>query len=198
MPTLLMLDTSLSMERKPEATPQDRNGSGSDSLLSLARHGLTVLLDHLEANLRLEQVALLCFGSRPEVLSGFSRDQSELRSRLSALRGAGATCFAPALHLALGMVSESWGAGPGGPKVNLLVVTDGGRGHGRDSLSAALEHVVPLQFRGTLTVVCLCHPDDDSAAASGARTAYEDLIARTGLPGEVLFPDSFPTRSIIC
>ena len=213
MPTVFLLDASLSMERMVDNSStngEDNCGSngnmdsgGGDSLLDLSRLGVSLLLEHFELNLRMEQAALISFGSRCEVLAGFSRDFSDLRSRLALIAGSGSTLFAPALHTAVSLISEATGGSsassssspsPGSPRFDLVVVTDGGMGRGPDSIRPGgyLDRLGPLGFRGRITVVCLCHPDDP--AADGTKAAYEKIIGLTGLQGEVIVSDCAPTR----
>ena len=57
MPVVVLVDTSLSMARMV------RGKEEGEEILQLAVHGVNLLLDQLEANCKLEHVALLQFSS---------------------------------------------------------------------------------------------------------------------------------------
>ncbi len=187
--------------------------ASSSSLLDLAKHGLCILLDHIELNLRLEQVAYLTFSSGHTgtgLSREFSRDMNSIRANLKTCTGHGGTLLSPALATGVDMVAESWGVqtqtqtqtgggggGGGGPIVNVVLVSDGCLGHGPHSLQpgppsggSALDQIRPLPFRAKVTVVLLGDPD--LVDLSSAKAAYERLITKLGAKGEVLLQEESP------
>jgi hypothetical protein len=82
--------------------------------------------------------------------------------------------------------------------LQIVLVTDGGLGHGPSSLPTLLRGGVspdfdacfPFPFRGHFSVICLSPPSN--AAAAAAKSAYEKLIEKSGLDGRVLLPGMTP------
>ena len=79
MPTVILLDNSLSMLRPVAAPSGDKV---SETYFELAKVGLDRLLAHLEAKFKLESVGLLAFSSGYAILSPFTRDVSSVRTKL--------------------------------------------------------------------------------------------------------------------
>ena len=83
--------------------------------------------------------------------------------------------------------------------VNIILVTDGGLGHGPHSLAHLrdADAFFGLPVRGSITVVCL-DPDATNAedgTSPPSKAAYESLCSASGLsPSRVLFPEGAPTR----
>lgn len=77
MPTLVLMDVSLSMTR-----PVSQDGSEEFQRKNLAVHGLNMLFEHMASNYRLEFTALMAFSSLWELLVSFTRDYNALQVRL--------------------------------------------------------------------------------------------------------------------
>lgn len=75
MPTVIILDTSLSMCR-PVLTSHP---SESLKVKDLAIHGLSRLLDYMTNNCKLEYAALMTFSSCPDALVPFTRDFESIK-----------------------------------------------------------------------------------------------------------------------
>ena len=95
MPTLLVLDTSLSMARLCKPVPMSVEQLTSlstsslppgESLTDAALAGIHRLLDHLDLHFRLEPVAAVTFSKQSDLLAPFSRDTTELRAKLELWR----------------------------------------------------------------------------------------------------------------
>lgn len=74
MPTVVMMDVSLSMTR-----PVVVESSEEFQRKNLAIHGLTMLFEHMATNYRLEFTALLAFSSLWELMVPFTRDYNTLQ-----------------------------------------------------------------------------------------------------------------------
>ena len=76
MPTLILLDVSLSMARGWRDTSGDTSTQpqSRSSLLNLATIGITTLLDFFSQNCKLEYVSMLQYSSLWEALVPFTRD----------------------------------------------------------------------------------------------------------------------------
>jgi hypothetical protein len=129
MPTVLVIDVSLSMTR-PVNIPDS-----TDTLTrqQLGVQGLGTLLSHLHTHSRLEFVALvssnytrirlpevmfnilsiiqIAFSSLYEVLCPFTRDFDLLRSKLNNLEDFDKTCLEVALQGVNTLVLDEWGTG---------------------------------------------------------------------------------------
>ena len=101
MPTVILLDASLSMLRPVEKgqnskisnskrTGFDENESVHDNtasntgieLMNLAKWGIDKLLSHFEQSYKLEQVAVLTFSSQCDLAVPFTRDIAEVRGKV--------------------------------------------------------------------------------------------------------------------
>ena len=151
MPVVVLVDTSLSMARMV------RGKEEGEEILQLAVHGVNLLLDQLEANCKLEHVALLQFSSSCHMVQGFTRDLDLIRSKVTTLQGQDRSSLEKGLQGVAGMVLEEWGTST---PITLIVVTDGGVGRGPYSLEqlttgGQTELLLPLPFPCALSVVCL-------------------------------------------
>ena len=81
MPTVILLDVSLSMCRKVLLT--DTNEAAT--IRNLAVKGMHVLLDHIVSNSRLENTAFLIFSSLWDKVVNFTRDYEQIRAALNEL-----------------------------------------------------------------------------------------------------------------
>lgn len=74
MPTVILMDVSLSMTR-----PVSLEGNEDFQRKNLAVHGLNMLFEHMASNYRLEFTALMAFSSLWELLVPFTRDYNALQ-----------------------------------------------------------------------------------------------------------------------
>lgn len=77
MPTIVLLDVSLSMSRPLSST--STCDAPSESRLSLAKTGLQTFFDYTATNNRLEFSSLVIFSSLWEVKKTFTRDYGQLK-----------------------------------------------------------------------------------------------------------------------
>ncbi len=223
MPTLLLLDCSLSMMRlasptstslSSNAPPESPAAAASEdsspglTLMDVAKRGMDRLLSHLETSYRMEHVSLLCYSSDITLYTPFQRDVADIRQRLnsSQVEGADTANAARMLRGAIPLVSEQWGAAIGASgDVKIVLVTDGGLGHGQFSLPSLLRGGVnadfdacfPFPFNGQISVLCLAQPGPErGATVAAAKEAYEKVIERSGLQGRFLsIPPDTPSQS---
>ena len=137
MPTLLLLDRSLSMKR-PASTevPVSR--------LSLAKKGLETLLSYLEAVFPSEHVGLVSFSSTPQLISPFTRDLSEIREALESVSVEDRTDFPAAIQFLTELVPKEWGMFV---PVQVVLVSDGLLGGGvSNAIDSPYCFPFPCQF----------------------------------------------------
>lgn len=120
MPTLLLLDRSLSMKR-PASTehPLPR--------LSLAKEGINTLLSYLEAVFPSEHVGLINFSSSPQLVCPFTRDLSEVREALDSVSVEDRTDLPGAVQFLTELIPKEWGVFI---PVQVILISDGLLGGG--------------------------------------------------------------------
>lgn len=117
MPTLLLVDKSLSMKRPIKTTD-----GGTQTRLNIAKTGLVSFLSYLENVFPLEQVALMTFSSTCTMIVPFTRDHLELKEGLEQVTVADKTDICNALKVAVETVVKEWGVfNP----IQVILVTDG-------------------------------------------------------------------------
>uniref|UniRef100_A0AAY4D908 Integrator complex subunit 14 n=1 Tax=Denticeps clupeoides TaxID=299321 RepID=A0AAY4D908_9TELE len=105
MPTVVLMDSSLSMTR-----PVSQEGSEEFQRKNLAVHGLTMLFEHMATNYKLEFTSLVAFSSLWELMVPFTRDYNTLQEALSNLEDYDKTCLESALHGVSNIVQQEWGS----------------------------------------------------------------------------------------
>uniref|UniRef100_A0A673M249 Integrator complex subunit 14 n=1 Tax=Sinocyclocheilus rhinocerous TaxID=307959 RepID=A0A673M249_9TELE len=104
MPTVVLMDSSLSMTR-----PVSVEGSEEFQRKNLAVHGLTMLFEHMATNYRLEFTSLVTFSSLWELMVPFTRDYNTLQEALNNLEDYDKTCLEAALQGVSNIVQQEWG-----------------------------------------------------------------------------------------
>ena len=88
MPTLILMDSSLSMLRPSSRSPENGGDNGFDhiaepfQLMDLAKWGVDWLLSHIEKVYKLEHVAVLDYASQCDLVVPFTRDIAEVRAKV--------------------------------------------------------------------------------------------------------------------
>lgn len=192
MPTVILLDASLSMCRRvvmPDA-------SEPYQLRHLAIHGLTYLLDHLNSDCKLEFVALMAYSSLWELIVQFTRDFDSIKGGVMRLECYDKTNVIKALEGAKSVIMEEWGAGV---PCQILLVTDGSTGIGSSSLKSTIEKYLsvkdnedptfplPFPFPCKLHVICISNPSSPSLQVS--LPLYQKLIDINAGGGQVFVPE---------
>lgn len=172
MPTLVLLDVSLSMSRNVQ-TP---DSCGEVSIKSLATSGLIAFFDYLASNCRLEQTSLMFFSSLWEKAIPFTRDYESLKLTLLQQEALyDTTNIRNVLSGVQEVVAEEWGVSCAVP-INVILVSDGLIGIRADDDS---KWPLPYPFPTRLHVVCISPSNDPSLNSS--IPYYEKLIELSGV-----------------
>lgn len=191
MPTVILLDVSLSMSRR--LTGYD--GRITDVRLQhLAVQGIHHFLDQISARCRLEFSALIAFSSLWEVVVPFTRDIAAVKAGCLSVDVYDKTCIENSLRGVETLVMEEWGSTI---PINLILVTDGRIGTGSGSLKESLEKVrteenkfpLPFSFPCSLSVVCLTNLKQDANEVSLSTVFYRRLIGMNNNCGEIYVPE---------
>ncbi|XP_038072885.1 integrator complex subunit 14-like isoform X2 [Patiria miniata] len=165
MPTVILLDVSLSMTR-PVAPAEGSSGGDVITRRQLAEAGLSALFDFVAANDKLEFTALVIFSSLWEVVVPFTRDFAELKKALLSVETFDKTNLEVALEGVRNMVVEEWGVSS---PCQIILVTDGSPGIGPGSLKQVAQMLsdpkpddppfpLPFEFSNNLHMVLLSTP----------------------------------------
>lgn len=147
MPTIILLDTSLSMSRPA-------SNENSVSRLSLAKEGLETLLAYLEKVFPLEYVGLMSFSSVGVLVTPFTRDHSELRDSLQSITINDRTNFQSAVEILTDVVMKEWGMFV---PIQVILVSDGLI---TISNPPSEQEVICFPFPCQLHVVCIAAKDE--------------------------------------
>ncbi|XP_048887206.1 integrator complex subunit 14 isoform X2 [Brienomyrus brachyistius] len=185
MPTVVMMDVSLSMTR-----PVVVESSEEFQRKNLAIHGLTMLFEHMATNYRLEFTALLAFSSLWELMVPFTRDYNTLQEALNNLEDYDKTCLESALQGVSNIVQQEWGSGC---PCQVVLVTDGSLGIGRGSLRHSLQTIkqrgddkkfpLPFLFPSKLYVMCIASAEE--LQYGDALENLEQLLNLNGGEGQI-------------
>lgn len=158
MPTVILLDVSLSMSR---ILPVLDAPNESSSIKDLAVSGLLTFLDHITAQCKLEFASLMLFSSLWEKSIGFTRDHDAIKTKLLEIDSFfDKTNIVNALEGLKEVVLEEWGHTTTLP-INVILVTDGCAGISANSSMASASYTWPsMPFPCKLQVVCLSSPSD--------------------------------------
>ena len=198
MPTVILLDVSLSMSRRTTGF----DGRKSDTqLIHLAQQGVLHFLDEVAERSKLEFTSLVIFSSLWEIVVPFTRDFATLKAGCLSIDVYDKTRIENALQGVESLVMEEWG---GVMPVNLILVTDGRVGVGSGSLKESLknfkseggEFPLPFSFPCNLSVVCLSDPKADENFTENMN-CYRDLIKLNDNHGEIYIPESPLTHSSV-
>ncbi|KAI8478996.1 PREDICTED: von Willebrand factor A domain-containing protein 9-like [Branchiostoma belcheri] len=194
MPTVILLDLSLSMTRPIVS------GDNDFQRKHLAIQGVSTLLDYLAAHNRLEFTALVAFSSLWELVVPFTRDYKELKEGLNRMDDYDKTCIETGLAGVSQIVMDEWGVGL---PCQVVLVTDGSPGVGKGSLKESLERFyssqqhhddlptegeefpLPFPFPSKLHLVCLATPPE----VQGVLGQLQRLVDINGGAGGVYLPE---------
>ena len=194
MPTIILLDSSLSMLRSATKQSEKPSENGSEEgfqLMDLAKWAIDHLLNHLEKVYKLEHVAVLAYANQCDLVVPFIRDIPEARAKVTTIDCFDSSNIIAGLKGLVNFVLEQWG---NTAYINILVVTDGGQGHGNKSFKTYMETkslldreiLLPFSFNGTMNFLMVNQIDEVIETVS----LYEKLIDRCGLRGQVLIPNA--------
>lgn len=160
MPTIVLLDVSLSMAR-----PVPVQDSGETySRLQLAIHGINTLLDYFNTYTKLEFVSLLTYSSVCEELCPFTRDFESIKQKLQSVEDQDKTSIEPALHAVNRLVLKEWGSTT---PCHVIIVSDGSCGVTDSSLKHLIDRnaslhrpPLPFAFPGKLSALIVANPNE--------------------------------------
>ncbi|KAK3917692.1 Integrator complex subunit 14 [Frankliniella fusca] len=160
MPTIVLLDVSLSMAR-PVSVP---DSGETYSRLQLAIHGINTLLDYFNVYTRLEFVSLLTYSSLCDELCPFTRDFDSIKQKLQTVEDQDKTCIEPALHAVNRLVLKEWGSTT---PCHVIIVSDGSCGATDSSFKHILDRnagphrpCLPFAFPGKLSALIIANPNE--------------------------------------
>lgn len=157
MPTLILLDVSLSMSR---ILPVADAPSESSSIKDVGVTGLLTFLDHISNQCKLEFTSLMLFSSLWEKSLGFTRDYESVKARLLEIDSFfDKTNIVNALEGVKEMVLEEWGQTTSVP-INVILVTDGCAGMKSIQTDSEPIKLPSMPFPCKLHVVCLAPSND--------------------------------------
>ncbi|KAJ2946370.1 hypothetical protein O0L34_g12408 [Tuta absoluta] len=154
MPTVILLDVSLSMTR-PVPTS---DATESINRLTISSAAINTFLDYLTVHAKLEYVALVSFSSAYEVVVPFTRDYDSIRAKLPLLEEGDKTCIEQALSGVNQLILNEWGYQT---PVQVVLITDGSCGVGaigRARIIPALP--LPPSFPVKIHVLPVVSPHD--------------------------------------
>jgi hypothetical protein len=150
MPTVVLLDASLSMRRP--ASKANR----SDTRHSLACRGLEWFFEYLNKAFPCEYTSLHTFSSGSETVATFTRDYKHLATQLANIAFSDRTDLHSALVAVVEMMVAEWGSFA---PCQVIVVTDGSPGV-RHQETSHRKQVLNMPFPCQLSVVCLCTKEE--------------------------------------
>lgn len=196
MPTLILLDVSLSMSR-PVSMPEC---SEEYQRRHLAIHGINTLLDYMAVNSKLEFTSLIVFSYLWEQLVPFTRDLDQIKNALNKVEEYSKTCIETALNGVNSVILEEWSIFT---PCQVILITDGCSGVGPGSLSHSLQKYqrkesskngtekinFPLPFTAPckLNIMCISPASDPNLQTSLSH--FQKLIDINGHGGEIYIPE---------
>nr|XP_054756558.1 integrator complex subunit 14-like [Lytechinus pictus] len=181
MPTLIILDASLSMMRPLASSSVPLDPANTETRRSVAQTCLCSMLDYISANDRMEFCALVAYSSLYEVLMPFTRDHSELKIAIQSMDTYDKTLLDNVLLNMSNYVMEEWGSNT---PVKVLLVTDGNPGIGPGSLRHILSEMshqtdpsknpLPFVFPSELHVLLISSHSE--LAQNNALSLYQRLV----------------------
>jgi len=177
MPTILLLDVSLSMCRLAKNPTSMDTSSSNESIefKQLANVGIGVLLDYFAQNAQLEYTALLVFSSLWEIRHQFTRHHESIKNGIYDLELYDKSNIVNAVR---GVLSLKLRECAQNDSINIVLITDGQLNHesmsdgAREFDESAKDraddfHDIPLSdlegqfnFPCKMQIVCLCPPQD--------------------------------------
>ncbi len=179
MPTVVLLDTSLSMRR-----PASKGSHEEETRHSLACKGLDWFFTYLNKSFPYEYTSFFTFSSGCETLAAFTRDYKELKTKLSDIPFQDRTDLHSALATVVEVVVAEWGTFA---PCQVVVVTDGSPGVRHQD---AIHHrqVTSLPFSCQLSVVCVA-TREELVKSLYSKSSMERLCETADItPSEIFVP----------
>lgn len=190
MPTVVLLDVSLSMMRNIQGS---NHHDSNMNKRHLAIRGLYSFFDYLSENCKLEFSALIAFSSLWEIVVRFTRDYDALKEGCLNVDTYDKTFIGNALNGVSNLVIDEWGCSV---PVQLILVTDGNLG-GATTINEILTNrlgedaenacTLPLPFPCIMHIVCVSTLEETS---STNLKLMQDLCDVCGPGGGIFMLDS--------
>ncbi|XP_030833071.1 integrator complex subunit 14 [Strongylocentrotus purpuratus] len=181
MPTLVILDASLSMMRPLATSSATLDPATTETRRSVAQTCLCSMFDYIAANDRMEFGALVAYSSLYEVLVPFTRDLNELKKAVQSMDTYDKTLLDSVLLNMSNYVMEEWGSNT---PVRVVLVTDGNPGIGPGSVKHILSEMshqtdqsknpLPFVFPSELHILLISSQSE--LAQSNALNLYQRLV----------------------
>ncbi|XP_037809928.1 integrator complex subunit 14 [Lucilia sericata] len=187
MPTIIALDTSLSMQR----TIPGRSEENALTYHQLALKGISQLLEHLAATSKLEFAALLTFSSTCELKVDFTRDYDQIKQTVKKVEAGDKLCLMSLMKSVATIFTTNWGTQS---QCQVVVFTDCGLGFGSTSLKTFLQQYVGKEHEPEYSWVKVLKPVKWNFICLGvhgdsyftrAVTVYQQLLDFTGIKGQL-------------
>ncbi|XP_041974308.1 integrator complex subunit 14 [Aricia agestis] len=175
MPTVILLDVSLSMSRPVPLTDNPEN----HTRYTIATAAINTFLDYLAIHAKLEYVALVTFSSVYEVSVPFTREYDSIKAKLPTIEEGDKTCIETALQGVNQIVLNEWGYQT---PVQIILITDGSVGVGpvgRNRIISTLP--LPPTYPLKLHVLPVVSPHD--VTLQQAMPLYQKLVDLAGNVG---------------
>jgi len=194
MPTLILLDVSLSMARQVERGLENTE----TRIIDLASKFIRNFIDNLASNCSEEYTSIVAFSSLHEVVVKYTKDFDELKAACNEFVIYDKTIYEKMFVGVENMITEEWGKTVAH---NIVLITDGTCGFGDGSLKdlfndmnnlkAESKFPFPFSFPFHFTVVSLeYHSDSSTTTTLGSKPYFEQLIQMNSGKGEILVPDT--------
>ena len=184
MPTVILLDRSLSM-RRPAGPPSASKDAENDeeTLHGLACKGLEWFFGYMDEYYSLEYTSLFSYSAECEILVPFTRDYGQLKEKLADLSVQDRTDLGSALVAMVDLIVAEWGSFA---PCQVVVVTDGSPGV-RHQDAAQRKPALNVPFSYQLHVVCMSTREELARPVWSPK--MQKLCDTTGLsPAEIYVP----------
>lgn len=187
MPTIIALDTSLSMQR----IIPGRSEENALTYHQLALKGISQLLEHLAATSKLEFAALLTYSSTCELKVDFTRDYDQIKQTVKKVEAGDKVCLMSLMKSVATIFTTNWGTQS---QCQVVVFTDCGLGFGATSLKTFLTNFVGKEHEPEHAWVkvlkpvkwnFICLGVHGDAYFTRAVTVYQQLLDFTGIKGKI-------------
>lgn len=185
MPTVVLLDRSLSMRRPAGgASSGSSDAQDEETLHGLACKGLEWFFNYMHEYYSLEYTSLFSYSSECEILVPFTRDYDQLKEKLVDLSVQDRTDLGSALVSMVDLVVAEWGSFA---PCQAVVVTDGSPGvRHQDAVQRKPTANIPFSYQ--LHVVCIA--TREALVQPLWASKMQKLCDTTGLsPAEVHVPN---------
>lgn len=199
MPTIILLDVSLSMSRPVISSDSIENHTRS----SIAVAAINSFLDYLSVHAKLEYVALVSFSSVHDVAVPFTRDFDSIRTKLPQIEEGDKTCIDSALLGVNQLVMNEWGHQT---PIQIILITDGSSGVGAIGRNRIIQSLpLPTLYPVKIHILPIVSPHDP--CLQHAMPLYQKIIDQATVTannsngtisrGSIYCPEQLSVSSVI-